>query len=281
MRFIGGAIMIDPANIKNTPINHPQDKEFEMNSIPDFDQQAYDLTDEKDFNKYISDIEKEVRSSFEYKQMIQYLRENMDMNKCAFIKDTSSDKDTHISIEIHHYPFTLYDICTIIYTKREYYRESMELEMVAKEVMQRHYELLVGLIPLSKTVHKLVHSESIFIPVDKALGNWQRFMDIYSNFMSPEQADVIERIIEYSKSYNKELNEEVLKQNTIYLSSTDPRYQLPDFHKVYDNMIDRIGVIKENQYRLPEVTEAQYAAKKEEIDKIQKEKINPIIYVDI
>jgi hypothetical protein len=157
----------------------------------------------------------------------------------------------------------------------------MELEMVAKEVMQRHYELLVGLIPLSKTVHKLVHSESIFIPIDKALGNWQRFMDIYSNFMSPEQADVIERIIEYSKSYNKELNEEVLKQNTIYLSSTDPRYQLPDFHKVYDNMIDRIGVIKENQYRLPEVTEAQYAAKKEEIDKIQKEKINPIIYVDI
>jgi hypothetical protein len=203
------------------------------------------------------------------------------MNKCSFLKGISNEESYDIKIEIHHYPFSLADIVNIVIKKRQYYNESLDVQMVAKEVMQRHYELLVGLIPLSKTVHKLVHSESIFIPIDKALGNWQRFMDIYSNFMSPEQADVIERIIEYSKSYNKELNEEVLKQNTIYLSSTDPRYQLPDFHKVYDNMIDRIGVIKENQYRLPEVTEAQYAAKKEELDKIQKEKINPIIYVDI
>ena len=272
--------MIDPAQIRNTPINHSQDEVFEMNAIPDFDQQAYDLTDEKDFQRYISDIEKEVRSSFEYKQMIQYFKDNMEMNRCAFLQGTTIDPENRISIEIHHYPFTLYDLCIIIYNKREHFGESMEVQMVAKEVMQRHYELLVGLIPLSKTVHELAHSENIFIPVDRVLGNWHRFMNIYSDFFTPEQADVIQRIVEYTDNYNKERNEEILKRNIIYLSSNDPRYSLPDLHKVYDSMTNRIQLIKDNQYRMPEITDKEYEAKKAEMQKAQRKKKYPIIYVD-
>lgn len=273
--------MIDPCNIRNVPINHSEDAVFEMNSIPEYDQQAYDLTDEKDFSKYISDIEKEVRGSFEYKQMIQYLKENMDMNRCAFLEGTTIDPENRISIEIHHYPFTLYDLCIIIYNKREYYNESVELEMVAKEVMQRHYELLVGLIPLSKTVHELAHSENIFIPVDRVLGNWKRFWNVYSDFLTPEQADVIQRIIEYTEAYNKERNEEVLKRNVVYLSSTDSRYQLPDLHQVYDSMKSRMRVLKDNQYRMPEITDKEYEQKKVEMNvKPKREKKCPIIYLD-
>lgn len=246
--------MIDPANITYTPINHPQDAIFHMDIIPDYEQQAYDLTNEKDFNKYMKDLEGAVRRSFEYRNMITYLRNNMDMNKCAFI-NVEKNKDNHISIEIHHHPFTLYDICLIVYNKREYYNESVELFMVAKEVMQRHYELLVGLIPLSKTVHKLFHSGHIFIPVDAVMGNWKRFMDIYKDFMTDEQYDVVQRIIEYSEKYNAERNMEVIKPNTIYLDTTDERYQLPDFRPVYNSMIRRIDTLKANQYKIPEVTQ--------------------------
>lgn len=272
--------MIDPAVIKNIPINHSENEIFEMNSIPDFDQQTYDLTDDKDFSRYISDIEKEVRGSFEYKQMIQYFKDNMEMNRCSFLQKTTIDPENRISIEIHHYPFTLYDLCIIIYNKREYFGESLELEMVAKEVMQRHYELLVGLIPLSKTVHELAHSENIFIPVDHVLGNWKRFMDIYYNFMTPEQTDVIQRIVEYTDNYNKERNEEVLRQNIIYLSSTDPRYALPDLHQVYDSMVARIQTIKDNQYRMPEITDKEYEAKKIEVQQSQRKKKCPIKYIN-
>ena len=216
--------------------------------------------------------------------MIQYLKENMDMNRCAFLQGTTVDAENRISIEIHHYPFTLYDICIIVYNKREHFRESVELEMVAKEVMQRHYELLVGLIPLSKTVHELAHSENLFIPVDHVLGNWKRFIDIYGDFMTPEQVDVIQRIIEYTESYDKERNEEILRQNNIYLSTTDSRYQLPDLHSVYDSMTSRIKVIKDNQYRMPEITDKEYEATKIEAGQYQeraiRKKIDPIIYVD-
>ena len=276
--------MIDPAGIKNVPINHSENETFEMNAIPDFEEQAYDLTDAKDFTRYIADIEKEVRGSFEYKQMIQYFKENMEMNRCAFLQGTTVDSENRISIEVHHYPFTLYDICMIVYNKREHFGESVELEMVAKEVMQRHYELLVGLIPLSKTVHELAHSENIFIPVDHVLGNWNRFINVYQDFMTPEQVDVIQRIIEYTESYNKERNEEILKQNMIYLSTNDPRYQLPDLHTVYDSMTSRIQVIKDNQYRMPEITDSQYEADKTKQDpeapRAKRKKIDPIIYVD-
>lgn len=272
--------MIDPANIRAVPINNSDNEVLELNSIPDFEGELYDLSDIKDFDKYISDIEKEVRGSFEYKQMIQYMKDNMEMNRCAFLNGTTVDNENRISIEIHHYPFTLYDICIIVFNKREHYGESLEIEMVAKEVMQRHYELLVGLIPLSKTVHELAHSENIFIPVDRVLGNWIRFMNVYGDFMTPEQADVIQRIIEYTESYNKEQNEEILKRNIIYLSTTDTRYQLPDLHNVYESMTKRIKTIKDNQYRLPEITDEQYEQKKEETKKQERKKINPIIYID-
>ena len=39
-----------------------------------------------------------------------------------------------IKIEIHHYPFSLRDIVEIVLRKRMYYKESIEVQMTAKEV---------------------------------------------------------------------------------------------------------------------------------------------------
>ena len=268
--------MQDPGNIRNIPINHSENAVLELNMIPEFKEPAYALEDDKDFEKYIKDVEKEVRTSFEYKQFIAYLRDYMDMNKCAFLANTTRDRDSKVKIEIHHYPFTLYDIVKIVYNKRVFNSESIELEMVAKEVMQIHYELLVGLIPLSKTVHELAHNEWIFIPVDKVLGNWQHFMAVYKDFMEADTADVIERIIEFSENYDKARNEEILSQNNIYLEYKDENYRLPDLKQVYGQMRNRIDVIKENYYELPEVTEEEYMQKKLEVNK---EKVDPFIYL--
>lgn len=270
--------MQDPGNIRNIPINHSKNSVLELSTIPEYTEPVYNLDDEKDFEKFIKDIEKSVRNSFEYKQFIGYLRDYMDMNKCAFIANTTRDRDSKIKIEIHHYPFTLYDIVKIVYNKRVFNRESVELEMVAKEVMQIHYELLVGLIPLSKTVHELAHNEWIFIPVDKVLGNWQHFMAVYKDFMEVDTADVIERIIEFSENYDKERNEEILSQNNIYLDYKDEQYKLPDLKQIYSTMKNRIETIKQNYYELPEVTEEEYLKKKAEMNNVKK--IDPFIWLD-
>ena len=275
--------MQDPGNIRNIPINHFQNALLELNHISEYTEESYDLNDEKDFEKYIKDIEKFVRNSIEYKKFVNYLRMYMDMNKCAFLANTTIDNDSKVKIEIHHYPFTLYDICRIVYNKRTFNGESVEPTMVAKEVMKLHYELLVGLIPLSKTVHELAHNEWIFIPVDHVLGNWNHFFAVYKDFMESDQADVLERIIEFSENYNKERNEEILKQNNIYLSTQLPEYQLPDFRNTYALMKNRIAQIKENMYILPEVTDEEYEQKKREVEKVnnqKQERIDPFIYFE-
>ena len=43
-----------------------------------------------------------VRGSFEYRRFISYLRDYMDMNKCAFFANTTIDNDSKVKIEIHH-----------------------------------------------------------------------------------------------------------------------------------------------------------------------------------
>ena len=65
---------------------------IKMNEIPEYDIPDYDLNDEKSFKKYIQNLEKDVRSSYEYKALIKYLREYMDMNQCAFYKNINNQK---------------------------------------------------------------------------------------------------------------------------------------------------------------------------------------------
>ena len=47
---------------------------LDINEIPYFENFQYDLMDEKSFKKYITDLERVVRNSFEYRQLIRYLK---------------------------------------------------------------------------------------------------------------------------------------------------------------------------------------------------------------
>ena len=83
------------------------------------------------------------------------------MNKCSFYENVSNIDSNDIKIEIHHEPISLYDICIIVYNKRNFFHEN--LSELLKEVMLLHYKLLIGLIPLAETVHELVHNKYLFI----------------------------------------------------------------------------------------------------------------------
>ena len=246
--------MIDPASVVAVIPNN-KEQVLNLGNIPDCDYETYNIWDDKDFKALILDIKREVRKSFEYQRFIRYIKEYMNMHECAFLEDIENDGTTHIRIEQHHYPFTLHDICIIVFNKRLYYKESLDLEMIAREVMCLHYKLMVGLIPLSETVHQLVHNKYIFIPIDKVLGRYQLFVDTYKEFMLPEHIDVLKRIEEYSLDVaNSALNNNVLQQSKIFLEANGA-YKLPDLSSVTDTMCKRIQTIKENGYRLPCLTD--------------------------
>lgn len=241
--------MIDPENLIPVVANSPT-QIIKFGHVPECDYEVYNIYDDKDFKRYIEDIEKDVRKSFEYKRYISYLKNYMDMHQCAFIEGIENDGTVKIRIEQHHYPFTLYDICIIVFNKRLYYKEPLDLYMVSKEVMELHYKMMVGLIPLSETVHQLVHNKYIFIPVDKVFGRYKLFVDSYREFMLPEHIDILNRIEEYSLNHCYNTQPTVLGPSKIFIESSGS-YKLPDMSSVTDTMFNRIQDIKDNGYRLP------------------------------
>ena len=244
--------MIDPDGIQIQEHNLPSN--IMITKVPDFESEIYNLEDEKDYKSFIKDVEREVRRSFEYRQMIKFLRD-IGMDKCAFLKDVSNGETFDIKIEIHHYPFSLHDIVEIVLRKRNYYKESLDTEMVAKEVMELHYKTMVGLIPLSETVHELVHASRLFIPVDRVFGRYNLFVDYYKPFCDPEQLDTLERIEKYTKEHTHLWNTTIIDMNKVNYDIKDSEYLLPDISEVSNKLIDRMETIKKNNFILPSINE--------------------------
>lgn len=188
-----------------------------INDIPVYDTEDYDLFNEKDFKKYIDDIERMVRSSKEYRDYIQYLRMYMDMNASAFLKNVTNIDTTKIKIEIHHTPFTLFDITLTVFNKRSRLSQSLDIEMVAKEVAYLHYFLYVGLIPLSKTEHKLVHNQALFIPLNLVLGKFEEFIEMYNKDIPEDAMARYNTYVDMTKHYNPTMNTDILQINPTYL----------------------------------------------------------------
>lgn len=215
---------------------------IEMREIPDYNLYDFDLNDDKSFKKYIQSIEKSVRSSFEYKEMVKFLREYMDMNQCAFYENINNTDNTKVRIEIHHEPLSLYDICLIVYNKRVAFNEPLDEEYVAKEVMYLHYNLQVGLIPLAETVHELVHASYLFVPSTAVLGKYREFVNMYEPYMLPEQLEVLEHIEEATKLYDSEEAKTILSTNYIYIDLSGA-YNMPKLEDIAAMMKNRIKEI--------------------------------------
>lgn len=246
--------VIEEMNMQYPVEDHIQTETISMENIPEYDIQDYDIFNEKSFNKYIADIEKIVRSSFEYEEFISYLRNYMDMNKCSFFENVTNADTTKIKIHIHHCPFTLYDIVMTIFNKRMFYKESLEAEMVAKEVMYIHYFLMVGLIPLAETVHELVHNQLIFIPLDKVMGKYEEFEDRYREWIPAEAIDKLQYLRQQTEIYNQASNIAILQQKPIIIDipneDTVTNLAMPSMKVLMGLMKDKIDQIKNNNYKL-------------------------------
>ena len=198
--------------------NDGEETVIDIKSMPYFDLEQYDLMDEKDFRHYINDLERVVRNSFEYRSLIRYLKNIEGMDVCSFLDNVSSRDNSKVKIEIHHSPLTLYDICFTVFKKRQFNHEDISINGVAEEVMWLHYAGWVGLIPLSATVHEMVHNQYIFIPTDVIRGNYQAFINAYYNYIDPEVLDCIDNAEQATKEYNNK-QMELFNNHRIYINA--------------------------------------------------------------
>ena len=215
-----------------------------LNDIPPYEIQDYDVFDDKDFRKYINDVKRCVRSSLEYRQLIQYLRNYMNMNECSFFENINNMDTSKIRIELHHSPYTLEDLVVTVFNKRVFYGEDIDVEDVAKEVVYIHYFLMVGLIPLSETVHELVHNQFLFIPTNKVVGNYKEFQEVYGNWIPEETKDKIKMYEDRTITYNIEIDKALLQQKQIPIEVQDEFISLPTMETMEMMMNKRIEEIR-------------------------------------
>lgn len=183
----------------------------------------YDLGNEKQKFKYIATIERLCRSSFEYKELIAYLRENLGMHFCSFFHKVSKNNfnKTRIRIEIHHEPFTLYDIVAVVLNNRLDKGIATDMLTICDEVMGLHYEGCVGLLPLSETIHELVHSGKLFIPLQFIDIGFNEFYNRYKMTIKNMDglSDMLQMKVHLSKEFADNPKEflSILKKKYIYV----------------------------------------------------------------
>ena len=170
------------------------------------------LEDEKKFSKLIKKIEIQIRRSPELKYYIQYLKDELDLGKCFFFKNVSNDD---VSIELHHYPFSLYDITEIV-TKHAI-RNSSEFFTtfsIAEKVVALHYENIIGLVPLSITLHQMAHAGDIYIPIGSVFGDIKVFINRYKEFIKGELIQKIEEVMITPNAEANRLNSKLIESIT-------------------------------------------------------------------
>ena len=174
---------------------------------------------DKDKTKFVTECEKLIRQSLEYKDYIAFLKQNMDMTSCSFFNNITNE-NRRFSIHIHQETFTLFDI-TLAVTNR-FIREKIPLDYfdVSEEVMKVHYQNMVGLIPLSTTVHEIVHDGQLFIPLQAVKGNFVKFFSKYEEDISPDTKAILMAKIKMSKETVVQ-DSTVLNTRYIYLENPD------------------------------------------------------------
>ncbi|MFA7143594.1 MAG: hypothetical protein WC175_06475 [Candidatus Dojkabacteria bacterium] len=153
------------------------------------------LTDDA-HSRVVKAVEKLVRQSREYSEYIGLLRNNLNIKRCTFLKNCN---DADATIEFHHYPFTLYDVVEIVINKYLLEKRPFSTFLIASEVLRLHYDNMVGLVPVSITVHQLTHAGELFINIDQVFGYFQNFVMLYQQYMRNYHKKKYNEILEKSK----------------------------------------------------------------------------------
>lgn len=170
-----------------------------------------------------------IRRSYEYKKYISYLKNELQLNKCALLEGIDVNT-TPVNLEFHHYPIDLYSIVETVATSlRDNSDDETSISAfdIASQVMEEHFKNNIGLVPVTKTIHDLCHAGSIIVPIDKIYGDYNSFMTDYDSSMSPDIKNKINRNITKSSAdnvdeiNNKKLEKKVLEYNVEYNSENN------------------------------------------------------------
>ncbi len=196
------------------------DKETMFLPSTEFNKPSYILYDNKARFKFIKMVEGMVRSSIEYKRLVAYLHSGLGMDYDMFFNNVSKDKAKRVRIELHHIPFSLYDIVNVVLHKYEEEELLIDPFAIAEEVTKLHYKGMVGLVPLSTTVHELYHRGDVFIPLQFVDKGFVLFYQAYKPYMT-EYEPMLIKLVAMSKEFDMNNSNQILNRHLVYIDNED------------------------------------------------------------
>jgi hypothetical protein len=118
-------------------------------------------------NRFIRNCESHIRTSLEYKRWVGTTYGNHKV--CAICNITPAEA----TIEIHHHPFTLYDLVELAVYKCKRHNTLT----ISTLVLHWHFRNWVGWVPLCKTHHESTHSYRTQIHHTQIRGDWQTLIN--------------------------------------------------------------------------------------------------------
>lgn len=219
------------------PITEKQKNTISIIDIPEIDLTGYYKFIDDKIIKHIENAC--IRCSYEYKDLIKYLKTTLDINSCTFYEGYSLENG--LEIEIHHSPFTLYDYTNTVCIKHlELYKKYNCLD-IAEEVTKLHYMFMVGLVPLNPTAHSLVHSNNLKIHPDLVIGDWKRFLEEYKPWLSTSVKDKLSDIEKTSKENALDVPK-ILNKNEIHLQTPFKLVNKQTVRNLLLEKIDKLGI---------------------------------------
>ena len=153
------------------------------------------LDNEKQKEKFIKTVERIIRTSSEYSQYIRYLKTTAMLTQCSVLNKLPEEVTKALTIEMHHCPLTLYDLVDIILTRQLKIGEDFTRISIANDVMVAHYMNQVGIVPMTKTMHHMIHENVNLVNKNDIFGNYEAFAETYSTFLTEEHHNKINRVL--------------------------------------------------------------------------------------
>lgn len=193
------------------PLQNPTiDSEFSLFELPFYKNEEY-FSNIDNFVQFVKNVEKMVRTSVYYKKYINYLKNDLGLDYCQVLSNIKSDEKDKIEIHMHHGPIlTLFDYVSIITDYMLIKKEKINTFIIADKVLEEHFNNIIQVVMLSKTVHEEVHANNIFLNLKQAFGDLNCFIKKYKDGINNEYKEKINKYIETSLKYDS-FDKETLK----------------------------------------------------------------------
>ena len=177
--------------------------------------------DNAEWQKFVNSCKSMIRTSIEYKMFVSYCKSQLGMTNCSFLG--SIEESENVEVEIHHAILTLHDIVEIVMDDmlRENDKGISTLE-VCNRIMQLHFMGLISVVPLSVTVHQLVHAKKINLSYDQVYGDLPTFIKTFRKSLSDAHIRKIRLFFELS---GRKLHED----NLLEVQSIEDRINTENF----------------------------------------------------